>query len=221
MGKTEAWHVLAADPSARLAMGLRPGVAGERFAAACRAGERTAPLLRWLPARPGTTFLVPAGTVHALGAGCLVYEVQQPSEITYRLDDWGRLDDTGRPRPLHVEAGLACLAAASRPEPVAPVVLRSPVGRRHLLVTCAYFALERIALAAGEVAPARAAGSPQTLTCLRGAVAVETAGGVMALGTGETAVLCATTSTARLRAAAPAVVFRAWVPEAEGGPAGG
>src|SRR5690606_4328822 len=91
LGKTETYHVLASEPGSRIALGLRPDITPATFAAACRAGERTTGLLRWIPAQAGETILIPAGTVHALGAGCMVFEAQQPSEITYRLDDWGRL----------------------------------------------------------------------------------------------------------------------------------
>ncbi|HET8522629.1 MAG TPA: type I phosphomannose isomerase catalytic subunit, partial [Thermomicrobiales bacterium] len=95
LGKTEAWHVLTAQPGSALYLGLRPGVGQAEFAAAASAGQPTASLMRRLDACPNTTYLIPAGTVHALGAGVVIYEVQQPSTITYRLDDWGRVDAAG------------------------------------------------------------------------------------------------------------------------------
>jgi mannose-6-phosphate isomerase len=212
LGKTEAWHVLAAEPGAELLIGLREGIDPDGFAAASRRGERVAGMLRSLPARPGTTLLIPAGTVHALGAGTLVYEVQQPSDVTYRLDDWGRVDAAGRPRPLHVEPGLDVTDPARRPLPIAPVELPAVAGRRQVLAACRYFALERLALPAGGRAEASAVGSSQALTCLQGSVEVATGGGSVALDPGGTAVVPASAGTATLAARAPAVVLRAWVP---------
>src|SRR6476469_9287078 len=85
-GKTEAWHVLAARPDAVIYAGLRDDVNLAQVAAAARAGRPLVDLLRAIPASVGMTILAPAGTIHALGAGLMVYEIQQPSAITYRLD---------------------------------------------------------------------------------------------------------------------------------------
>ena len=214
LGKTEAWHVLDAAPGAVLYAGMRPDVGVEEFAAACRAGEGgVGELLLRLPAVPGTTLLLPAGTMHALGAGVLVYEVQQPSEITYRVCDWARVAVDGRPRELHVEVGLAALDASLRPEPIAPLPLASGAGRRHLLAACRYFALERIALAAGERVTGSASASPQTLTCLRGALEVVAAEGAVTVPAGGTGVVPASIAEAAIRALAPAVALRSWVPD--------
>ena len=214
LGKTEVYHVLDAAPGAVLGLGLLPGVSDEAFAAACRTGGGAAgKLVRWLPAVPGESILIPAGTVHALGGGGLVYELQQPSDVTYRLDDWGRLDAAGRPRELHVEHGLAVLDPTSRPEPIPPLRFATGAGRRQLLAACRPFALERIALAAGERVEVVADGSPQTLTCLHGRVEVATAAGITTAAAGETVVLAAAAPPAGLVATAPAVVLRGWVPD--------
>lgn len=220
LGKSEVYHVLAADPGAEIALGLRPDVSLEAVAAACRGGTAAAPagggdLVRWIPAVPGDSILIPAGTVHAIGAGCFVYELQQPSDVTYRLDDWGRRDDAGRPRDLHVDAALAVLDPALRPEPIVPLTLPSAIGRRRLLAACRLFALERIELAEGAEVAVAASGSAQTLTCLRGSVRVVPSAEASAVdcGEGETVVVGAAAPTARLRATASAVVLRGWVPD--------
>jgi mannose-6-phosphate isomerase len=213
LGKTEAWYVLAARPGGALFLGLRPGVGLNELAAASRAGTGAGHLMRRVPAVPQTTVLMPAGTVHALGAGVVVYEVQQPSAITYRLDDWGRVDASGRPRELHVEAALAVADPSRWPEPIAPVAIPSAVGRRQLLVACPYFALERIALVAGEAAPLVAAESPQTVTVLHGGAVVAADGREAALAAGQTAALLASAREASIRATAPTVLLRAWVPD--------
>lgn len=213
LGKTEAWHVLAAAPGATIAVGLRPGITGDAFAAACRSGAGAGELVRWRDALPGETFLLPAGTVHALGGGCLVYEVQQPSDLTYRLDDWGRRDAAGRPRQLHLDQALGVLDAAARPDPIAPRPIRSATGRRQLLAACRFFALERIELAAGAGTAVVADGSPQVLTCLEGSVTLATANGATAFVGGQTTVIPAASPWGRLLAAAPSVILRAWVPD--------
>ena len=114
-GKTEAWYVVAAEPGARLVHGVRPGCTRAQLAAAIRDGTLESLLLD-VPVTAGDALLLRAGTVHALGPGQLVYELQQTSDRTYRLYDWGRRGLDGRPRPLHVERGLqvARLDAARR-----------------------------------------------------------------------------------------------------------
>ena len=219
LGKTEVWHVLDATAGASLFVGLRPDVALSGFAAGCREGRGTVgACLRRVPATPGSTVLIPAGTVHALGAGVVLYELQQPSDITYRLDDWGRRDAAGNPRQLHVEDGLGAVDIASQPEPIAPLRVPTGAGRRQLLAACRLFALERIALAAGEEVALSAADSPQAITCLRGAAELraEPAPDRVAVRLGDTAVLPALVPAALLRATTPAVVLRAWVPALAG-----
>ena len=213
LGKTEAWHVLAAQSGSVLFLGLRPGVSVAEFAAACRhGGGEAARYLRSVPAIPGTTVLIPAGTVHALGAGVLVYEVQQPSDVTYRLDDWGRVDATGRPRELHLDAGLAVLKPALRPETIASVDNAQGAGRR-LVAACRYFALEQLLLVTGEEATLAAPDTPQVVTCLWGEAEVAAAGATAALTTGSTAIIAAGTAAACVRALAPALLLRTWVPD--------
>ncbi len=116
-GKTEAWYVLDARPGSRIYAGLRPGVTREALAAALPTG-RCGDLLHSFEPRVGDCVFIPAGTVHAIGAGLMVAEIQQSSDVTYRLFDWNRVGPDGRPRALHVEAGLE---AVTRFEPVMPV----------------------------------------------------------------------------------------------------
>ncbi|MBP5209811.1 MAG: class I mannose-6-phosphate isomerase [Clostridia bacterium] len=101
-GKNEWWYVTHAGPEARIAWGI---TSREALRAAMDRGD-PAPALRSLSVRSGQHFLIPAGMVHALGAGVEVLEVQQPSDVTYRLWDYGRLDADGRPRELHVRQAL-------------------------------------------------------------------------------------------------------------------
>ena len=105
-GKTECWYILQAEPDATLGLGLRRTVSSEALRAAALDGS-IEQLMDWRPVRAGDFFFVPAGTVHAIGAGISLLEFQQNSDVTYRLYDYGR------PRELHLDDGVA----VSRPEP--------------------------------------------------------------------------------------------------------
>ena len=141
LGKTEAWYVVAADPDSRIYAGLAPGVDQPALAAALRAGRCETVLHAFTP-RPGDCIFIPAGTVHAIGAGLLVAEIQQSSDVTYRLHDWNRLGPDGRPRPLHVEQGLEAVTRFGPVEPVATRAGEESPWRR--LVTCERFLLDEI-----------------------------------------------------------------------------
>ena len=104
-GKTEAWYILAADENARLVIGLAPDATRENVAEAIRTNALES-MLVYEPVVAGNVLYIPAGTIHALGPGLLVYEIQQSSDTTYRLYDWGRMGLDGQPRPLHVEKSL-------------------------------------------------------------------------------------------------------------------
>jgi mannose-6-phosphate isomerase len=134
LGKTEAWHVLEAAPGAVVGLGFTRALSREEAMAAAVSGE-IAHLLDWKPAATGDTFLVPAGTVHAIGPGLTLVEVQEHSDLTYRLYDYGR------PRELHLERGLAVAELA----PYRIVNDRHTLGAgRTLLTRSTHFALERL-----------------------------------------------------------------------------
>jgi mannose-6-phosphate isomerase len=128
------WHVLRAEPGAQVALGLRETITRERLLEASQTGE-IEELLNWIPARAGDTFFVVAGTIHAIGAGLVMCEVQQLSDITYRLYDYGR------PRPLHLDQSIA----VSNPGPYE--------GHRDLPVECQYFHTERLTVAGRVLCP--------------------------------------------------------------------
>jgi mannose-6-phosphate isomerase len=214
-GKTEAYHILAAEPGSVIYLGLDPDVTPEEFASSClRANGSAAGCLRQIPAAPGMTVLIPAGTPHALGAGILIYEIQQPSNVTFRLDDWGRVDATGMARALHHREGLALVDPLSRPEPIPRVPMPDAMAERALVVATSYFALERIALDEGAAARLAPVDSPQVLTPIAGAVLLDAAGWVLSAATGETVILPAGQG-ATLRARRDGVVLRGWVPDLE------
>ncbi len=106
--KHESWYLLDGRPESALYAGMLPGMEPARFGEAMRTGT-VAACLHTLPAVPGGTLDIPGGLVHAIGAGCLVYEVQQNANTTYRLFDWNRRDASGRPRTLHLREGLSAI----------------------------------------------------------------------------------------------------------------
>ncbi len=107
--KTEMWYLLDAAPGAELFAGLRRGVTRETFAKALRAGPGVADCFHRIPVRTGDCMFVPSGRVHAIGAGCLIAEIQQNSDTTYRVYDWDRKGLDGKPRALHREESLAAI----------------------------------------------------------------------------------------------------------------
>ena len=147
LGKTEMWVVLHARPDAEIILGLeRPASANElREALAKRQLEEW---LHRVPARPGDVFFVPPGTIHAIGPGLVLAEIQQSSDVTYRLYDWDRIDADGAGRPLHLDRALAVAnLGAVRLGSVEPRRLECDGGERELLVECPYFRTERLRLA--------------------------------------------------------------------------
>lgn len=123
-GKTEMWYLLRAAPGARIAAGFRERCTRDKARAAASSGE-IEHLLHWWPAEAGQVFFIPAGTVHAIGGGLALCEIQQNSDVTYRLYDYGR------PRPLHLDKALDVARLEPHPGPSRP----SP-GKP---IACAYF----------------------------------------------------------------------------------
>ena len=144
VGKTEMWHVVSAEPGATLLLGLVPKVDREKFQSAIKQ-RGLEKFFERLPVSPGDTFYVPSGTPHTIGAGMILCEVQQNSDLTYRLYDFHRVDAKGNPRDLHIEKGMAVINFAHRKGgKVTPVALPSANGaKKYLLLVCPYFASER------------------------------------------------------------------------------
>ena len=117
--KTEMWYIAAADPGAELHAGLRRGVTREGFEQAIRAGE-VAGCLQRLPVRAGDSMFLPSGRVHAIGAGLVIYEIQQNSDTTFRVFDWNRPGLDGRPRELHIAESLASIDFDDVEPPLVP-----------------------------------------------------------------------------------------------------
>ncbi len=157
-GKTECWYILQAEPDATVACGLRPGTSLDQLRHAIADGTAES-LLQHLPVRKGDMVFVDAGTVHAIGPGVTILEIQQTSDTTYRLYDYGR------PRELHVDQGLAVTQVNTRAGKQTP----QPIPHGTRLIQEQYFTVDSFLLEAGDTLILDDAhGKPHTLTALYG-----------------------------------------------------
>ena len=142
-GKTEMWHVVSAEAGAELLIGLMPKVDREKFLKAV-ATERLQELFVHWRVQPDETFFVPAGTPHSIAPGAVLCEIQEYSDLTYRVYDYGRVDAHGRPRELHIQKALEVIEFG-RPMlgKVSRLLLPSPGSQKALLTACRHFATER------------------------------------------------------------------------------
>jgi len=170
LGKSEMWYVLHAAPGAELILGLAEGTTPESFAVALAAGQVATQLQR-IPVHAGDVLNIPAGTVHALLAGVVVAEVQQNSDTTYRIYDWGRVGAGGQPRPLHLAKALDVINwGAAYSGAVKPQVLEAKEGlQREGLVDTQLFSAERITLEPGASYHGRCDGTSfEIIGCMAG-----------------------------------------------------
>ncbi|MDG1893361.1 MAG: class I mannose-6-phosphate isomerase [Fuerstiella sp.] len=142
-GKTEAWIIVAAEPDSMICAGLKHGVTRDEFQQRLNDGS-IEQSLHLIPAIPGDCIYVPAQTVHAIGPGIVLAEVQQQSNLTFRLHDWGRVGADGKPREIHVEESLACIDFDRGPvDPIVPAEQVTADYRLEELVRCDYFVIHR------------------------------------------------------------------------------
>jgi mannose-6-phosphate isomerase len=186
--KTEAWVVLEAGIKSRIYAGLQPGTTAEVLRHALNDGTVADHLACFAP-KPGDGVFIRAGTVHSLGDGIVVFEVQQNSDVTFRLYDWGHVDTkTGRARPLQVDQALACIDFAKGPTSrVTPVLEGTTPVECQRLFHCEYFRLWR--LRGRSPFNVGAAGVPRVLVCIEGAGQVEDGGATYAVGKGDVVLL--------------------------------
>jgi mannose-6-phosphate isomerase len=210
-GKTEAWVVLEAGAKSRIYAGLKPGTTTDDLRRAIASGVVADNVASFVP-RQGDAVLVPAGTVHSLG-DVMVFEIQENSDVTFRLDDWGHIDPkTGRPRALQVDQALRAIdVAQGAVAPVSPVVEETTPVKRERLFDCDYFRLWRLrgqsAFGVGAV------GTPRVLVCIEGAGRLEHGGEAYAVSKGDVLLLPAAIGACVFRPSGPVILLEAALPE--------
>ncbi len=208
LGKTEAWIVLATDPGSKIFAGLRPGVTRDDVASALAAGTCEETLHQFEPS-VGDCVFIEAGTVHALGAGLVIAEIQQASDTTFRLFDFNRVGADGKPRPLHIAESLATIDYDRGPVSAVEQTATDEPGRERL-VDCDKFVLDRCTL----TSPRTIGGDRRfhLLVSVEGSVDVEGDPTGDPLSTGETCLLPAAAGGAQLTPQGRAVVLDTYLP---------
>jgi mannose-6-phosphate isomerase len=209
-GKTEAWVILEARPDSQICCGLKAGVTEEQLRNALL-HNTVEECLNLISVRAGDCVFVPAGTVHALGPGIVLAEIQQQSNLTFRLFDWGRVDANGQPRTIHIEDAITCTNFDRGPVfPVKPVQMCDDAHGFEELIRCDHFVIRRhrfldpIRISTGD--------SFRILLSVKGAVEVKTRYGAVPLEMGATALLPACSGTTVLTPSEPTTLLEVLCP---------
>lgn len=208
-GKTEMWYVVDAEPGAKLVFGLNRETSREELRASIGRGTLEQ-YLNYVPVRRDDIFFIPSGTIHAIGRGVLIAEIQQNSNLTYRLYDYGRLGKDGRPRQLHVEKALAVadLSGSQDVRQQLRLLRYRPGFAQESLSRCRYFAVDRCLLNADGIAMPPLPESFRVLLCLDGAGQVQEAGERLSFQKGDTLFIPATTPELTLSGRAEFLLVR-------------
>jgi mannose-6-phosphate isomerase len=211
-GKTEAWVVLEAGPESRIYAGLRLGTTAEDLRRALTDGTVAEHIACFTP-KAGDSVFIPAGTVHTLGGGVVVFEVQQNSDVTFRLYDWGHTDaKTHKPRALQVDQALACVDfGKSAGGLVTPVVESTARVERETLFHCEQFRLSRVR--GRSPFTVGATGVPRVLVCIDGSGEVEHAGATYEAGKGDVFLLPAVLGACTFQPRGAVKVLEIEIPE--------
>jgi len=186
-GKNEAWYFLRAEPGSKLVLGVKPGATREALAEAIH-DNRLEAMVAFAEVQPDDSVFMAAGTIHALGPGLMIYEIQQSSDTTYRLYDWGRMGLDGKPRELHIDKGLQVANLGAPPE----IHYTGDVsGQRAPIFETPYFITERYSLNEinGITAHLNTHGAFHSLTCIEGSARVESAAGDVDFSLGQTVLI--------------------------------
>jgi mannose-6-phosphate isomerase len=210
-GKTEAWVVLDSSPESRIYAGLKPGTTAKNLRHSIANGAITDHLSYFTPTRGDAVFL-PAGTVHALGGDIVVFEVQQNSDVTFRLFDWNHIDtQTGQPRALQIDQAIACIDFAQGvASPVIPEEVTIIPAEREQLFNCKHFRLWRLH---GELPfTVGAMNEPRILVCIEGNGELEHEGNLYSVRMGDVFLLPAVAGVCAFRPEGPVIVLEIGIP---------
>ncbi|HMA65747.1 MAG: type I phosphomannose isomerase catalytic subunit [Fibrobacterota bacterium] len=186
-GKTECWYVVDAQEGSTIITGVKKDLTRDAMRAAIADGSFKS-MLQEETVHTGDLFFIPSGTIHAIMAGCLIYEVQESSDITFRVYDWDRLDDKGKPRDLHIAKAIMvsdCTAHGSAR--ITPVIVEHNGYTRSIRVVCRYFALEEYNLTKGVSAVVSGKKSFSVITAVKGAVTLQCNNSTLEIDHGESA----------------------------------
>jgi mannose-6-phosphate isomerase len=197
--KTECWYILEAPPKAELILGVAPGLDRESILAALKTKECKS-VLHKVPVSAGDLLFIPAGTVHAITAGLLLYEVQQNSDTTFRLYDWDRVDAAGKPRPLHIRESEAVIDLRAHDKHlIPPLAIKRPTHVEEFRVACRHFAVTKWSGCRGAI-PLGNRERFRVLTCVAGSFELGwNSGQSLAIGLGETVLVPAACALPKLR----------------------
>jgi len=211
-GKTEAWVVLEAAPGSRIYAGLRPGTTPADLRTSLSNDKLADHMVRISP-KVGDAVFTPAGTVHSLGGDVMVFEIQENSDVTFRLYDWGHIDPkTGRPRPLQVEQAMASICYEnSAAGLVTPVVEATTPIHREQLFHDKHFRLWR--LCGQSPFSVGTPDAPRVLVCVQGAGHLQHDGQTYAVAKGEVWLLPAVVGVCVVRPIAPITLFEIAIPK--------
>jgi len=212
-GKTECWYVVDAKEDARIVVGFKKDVTREGISRAIETASLHE-ILNIMPVKSGDVLFIPAGTVHAIMEGTLLYEIQETSDTTLRLYDWGRVDAAGKPRPLHVRDALTVIDPLARDHrPIAPVVVKESGCRHSYLIACRYFALEQYSFPRDQEVHLPAKQSFGVLTVINGTIRLSYPAGRVEVPSGTTVVLPAILRDVRVTGTAGADLLLSSVPD--------
>jgi mannose-6-phosphate isomerase len=195
VGKTECWYILAAEPGAELVLGWTANTDRAEYERRVADGTLGA-ILRRVPVHAGDAFYLPAGTLHAIGAGIQLFETQQASDLTYRIFDWNRTGADGKPRELHVAKAADVLDfRATFPGAVTPLAFNADGLERTVAIADPRFSVERVHVTR-DGAALTTGGRPMVVLAMETGLALEAGGTAIALRPWETALVAAATETA-------------------------
>jgi mannose-6-phosphate isomerase len=211
-GKTEMWHAVSAEAGAQVLVGLKSGIDKQKFreSLSTNAAED---FFQAHAVHEGDTFFVPAGTPHTIGSDMVLCEVQQYSDLTYRLYDYGRVDSSGKARELHIEKAMDVIQfGRSIGGKVSPLQLPQAGAKKYLLAGCKYFATERWEFS-GDLDFSPDAAHADIFVVLSGSGNFEIKNASTAYHSGETWLIPASIESMRLTPGEPTVFIRTFVPD--------
>ena len=210
-GKVEMWIILHAEPGAGLYLGFENPISAEEYKA--RIEDNTlAEVLHFIPVQAGECYFLPAGMVHAIGEGLVIGEIQQNSDTTYRVYDWGRIGLDGQPRALHIEKSLIASNRSMKGEKAMPLMVQEEGAAVAYLPGCEFFGAQQITLK-GDLTVRPEMRSLHIFFCAEGTGSIETAGGRGDFIKGDTYIVAAYEEACRITG--EGLLYHFFVPDFE------